>query len=81
MPFYTFKCPNCDVEKEILSKMDSSNPMCNDCATCGCNRADGTCGCGGKMKSIEMNRVFTNVGKHHHHNLSCLFFSKLIDIV
>ena len=63
MPFYTFKCPSCSQEKEILQKMNSSNPKCDDCAECGCNRADKTCGCGGKMKSIEMDRVFTGVGK------------------
>ena len=63
MPFYTFKCPNCDVVKEILQKMDDPNPKCEDCLECGCNRADGTCGCDGKMKSIEMERVFSNVGK------------------
>ena len=63
MPFYTFKCPKCNIQKEVLQKMDSLNPKCRDCAECGCNRADGTCGCDGKMKSIEMERVFTDVGK------------------
>ena len=63
MPFYTFKCPKCNIKKEILQKMNSSNPKCDDCAECGCNRADKTCGCGGKMKSIEMDRVFASVGK------------------
>ena len=63
MPFYTFKCPNCNIKVDILQSMGSSNPKCEDCAECGCNRADGTCGCDGKMKSIEMDRVFTGVGK------------------
>ena len=63
MPFYTFKCPNCDIEKDILQSMDSPNPKCDDCAECGCNRADGTCGCGGKMKSVEMKRLFKSTGK------------------
>ena len=63
MPFYTFKCPNCNVEKEVLQSMNSKNPNCEACAACGCNRADGTCGCGGKMKTVTMVRVFSNVGK------------------
>ena len=58
MPFYTFKCPNCNVEKEILQSMKSANPKCDDCGECGCNRADGTCGCGGKMKKFQMERIF-----------------------
>ena len=63
MPFYTFKCPNCNIEKDILQSMDSPNPKCEDCAECGCNRMDGTCGCGGKMKTFQMERVFGSVGK------------------
>ena len=63
MPFYTFKCPNCDIQKEILQKMDASNPVCEECAECGCNRRDETCGCGGKMKTFQMERVFKKVGK------------------
>ena len=63
MPFYTFKCPKCNIEKDILQSMDSPNPKCGDCAECGCNRADGTCGCGGKMMATEMSRVFKSTGK------------------
>ena len=63
MPFYTFKCPNCNIKKDILQDMKSPNPKCQDCAECGCNRADGTCGCGGKMKTFQMERVFGSVGK------------------
>ena len=62
MPFYTFKCPNCNIEKEILQNT-SKPPMCEDCASCGCKRADGTCGCGGKMKSYQMDRIFGSTGK------------------
>ena len=58
MPFYTFQCPNCNLKKEVLQSMNSPNPKCEDCATCGCNRVDGTCGCDGKMKSVAMKRVF-----------------------
>ena len=63
MPFYTFKCPKCDFEKEVLQKMGTPSPMCDECTHCGCNIADGTCGCGGKMKKQPMKRVFGEVGK------------------
>ena len=63
MPFYTFKCPNCDTKKEVLQGMNSPNLKCEDCSVCGCNRADGTCGCDGKMNSVEMTRIFSNTGK------------------
>ena len=49
--------------KDILQDMKSPSPKCDDCAECGCNRVDGTCGCGGKMKSWTMERVFGRVGK------------------
>ena len=58
MPFYTFKCPNCNIKVDILQDMKSPNPKCDECTHCGCNRADGTCGCGGKMKTFQMERVF-----------------------
>ena len=61
MPFYTFRCPDCGVEEEILQSMDSSNPICEKCKMCGCNRADGTCGCG--AHKVEMGRVFKSVSK------------------
>ena len=63
MPFYTFKCPNCNIKVDILQNMKSPNPKCDECGECGCNRADGTCGCGGKMKKFQMERVFGSVGK------------------
>ena len=31
MPFYTFKCPSCQREKEIKQSMDKPNPTCNRC--------------------------------------------------
>tara|TARA_Y100001970_G_C14169707_1_gene823420 strand:+ start:762 stop:1007 length:246 start_codon:yes stop_codon:yes gene_type:complete len=62
MPFYTFKCPNCDIENEILQN-SSTPPKCDECSECGCNRADGTCGCEGKMKRHTMERIFKSVGK------------------
>jgi len=63
MPFYTYKCPKCNIEREVLQKMDSPNPKCEECGECGCNRKDGTCGCGGRMKTIEMNRTFKSTAK------------------
>jgi len=32
MPFYTFKCPKCEKEKEVLQKNDSP-PHCEECTT------------------------------------------------
>ena len=29
MPFYTFKCPSCDKEKEVLQKMNDKAPLCD----------------------------------------------------
>ena len=29
MPFYTFKCPSCDKEKEVLQKMNDKPPICD----------------------------------------------------
>ena len=33
MPFYTFKCPECRVEKEVLQGMKDSPPLCKKCTT------------------------------------------------
>ena len=32
MPFYTFKCPKCEKEKEFLQK-DDTPPNCEECTT------------------------------------------------
>ena len=29
MPFYTFKCPSCKKEKEVLQGMDDKEPICD----------------------------------------------------
>jgi putative FmdB family regulatory protein len=29
MPFYTYKCPSCDKEKEVLQKMNDKPPLCD----------------------------------------------------
>ena len=31
MPFYTFKCPKCEKEKEVLQGMNDSPPKCKKC--------------------------------------------------
>ena len=31
MPFYTFKCPKCNYEKEVMQKMDDEPPNCKFC--------------------------------------------------
>ena len=32
MPFYTFKCPSCKVEKDILQGMNDPTPICKKCS-------------------------------------------------
>ncbi len=31
MPFYTYKCPSCNVEEEILQSINASTPNCKKC--------------------------------------------------
>tara|TARA_R100001594_G_scaffold127137_1_gene164714 strand:- start:339 stop:539 length:201 start_codon:yes stop_codon:yes gene_type:complete len=31
MPFYTFKCPKCNSEKELLQGMNDKPPTCSKC--------------------------------------------------
>ena len=31
MPFYTFKCPLCECEEEVLQKFDDAAPTCEKC--------------------------------------------------
>ena len=31
MPFYTFKCPECGIKKEVLQGMDDNAPTCDKC--------------------------------------------------
>ena len=51
MPFYTFRCPECKVEKEVLQGMNKPIPTCEKCT---------------KMVPrhiVEMERVFRDTGK------------------
>ena len=36
MPFYTFKCPSCNKEKEVLQKMNEPEPVCERCVNASC---------------------------------------------
>ena len=47
MPFYTFKCPLCECEKEVLQSMKSAKPICEKCAKASCSKT-----------LVEMERVF-----------------------
>ena len=52
MPFYTFKCPLCDDEKEVLQSMNAAKPICEGCAKASCSKT-----------LVEMERVFGDTGK------------------
>ena len=49
MPFYTFKCPSCKKEEEILQSMNSKLPLCKSCDL--------------ENHIVEMKRVFKNISK------------------
>ena len=52
MPFYTFKCPSCSKEEEILQSMTTADPVCQRCANASCG-----------VHLPEMKRVFKSIGK------------------
>ena len=52
MPFYTFKCPSCSQEEEILQSMNTAKPVCKRCV-------DASCG----THTPEMERVFKSNAK------------------
>ena len=33
MPFYTFKCPSCNKEEDVLQSMNADAPKCKKCNT------------------------------------------------
>ena len=51
MPFYTFKCPSCNKEQEVLQKMNEPEPVCERCINASCG-----------VHVIEMKRQYTNSG-------------------
>ena len=50
MPMYTFKCPSCNFQKEVLQGMNDKSPNCDKCDDESHN-------------SIEMERVYENIGR------------------
>ena len=52
MPFYTFKCPSCKKEEDVLQSMNAPKPICKRCKKASC-----------ETHMPEMERVFTSVGK------------------
>ena len=52
MPFYTFKCPSCNKEEELLQGMNDELPICKRCD-------DSSVG----TYTPKMKRVFKSVGK------------------
>ena len=53
MPFYTFKCPECEDVKEVLQSMNDSLPNCKNCTQIVPRRI------------VEMERVFKVNAKPH----------------
>ena len=54
MPFYTFKCPLCEYEKEVLQSFKSADPICEKCVEASCSKT-----------LIEMERIFKFNAKPH----------------
>ena len=54
MPFYTFKCPSCYKEQDILQSMKSPTPVCERCVKASCG-----------TYIPEMERVFKVNAKPH----------------
>ena len=52
MPFYTFKCPSCNREEEVLQSMTTANPVCQRCITASCG-----------IHVVEMERVWKKTAK------------------
>ena len=52
MPFYTFKCPSCNKEEEVLQSMTTADPVCKSCVSASCG-----------IHIPEMERVFKSIGK------------------
>ena len=51
MPFYTFKCPECEDVKEVLQSMNDSPPNCKNCTQIVPRRY------------VKMERLFRDTGK------------------
>ena len=57
MPFYTFKCPSCNREEEILQSMKAPKPVCKRCinASCGTHTPEM------ERKRCYNNRCYTKI--------------------
>ena len=51
MPFYTFKCPKCKIEKDVLQGMNDDAPTCDKCS----NMVP--------RNIVDMERVYKTIGK------------------
>ena len=47
MPFYTFKCPSCNIEEDILQSMNDKAPKCKRCINSSCG-----------VHKVNMERVY-----------------------
>ena len=54
MPFYTFKCPSCKKEEDVLQTMKAPNPVCKRCV-------DASCG----THTPEMDRIWRPSARPH----------------
>ena len=61
MPFYTFKCPQCEDVKEVLQGMNDEPPTCDECSTILPRRY------------IDMKRIFKVNAKPHSKDGSWIF--------
>lgn len=52
MPFYTYKCPSCNKELELLQSMNEPPPICERCVIASCG-----------VYIPEMERVFKSNSK------------------
>tara|TARA_Y100000593_G_C4147294_1_gene255240 strand:+ start:308 stop:514 length:207 start_codon:yes stop_codon:yes gene_type:complete len=52
MPLYTFKCPSCSIEREVMQNINSPNPVCKKCVNASCG-----------THLPEMKRVWQPTGK------------------
>ena len=54
MPFYTFKFPLCEYEKEVLQSFKAADPICEKCVEASCSKT-----------FIEIERVFKVNARPH----------------
>ena len=52
MPIYTFKCPSCNIEKDVTQSMKAEKPICKKCLNASCG-----------VHVVKMKRVWKKTGK------------------